>query len=301
MKIVITGASGFIGSLLADHLWRQRHDLILLSRNPPRESNVTQLEWVSWIPGASGEWEKFIDGVDGIINLAGEPIAAKRWSDSQKEKIRFSRIESIKALVRALAKAKQKPKFLISSSAVGYYGARGDETVTEETAPSNDYLSRVCVEWEQEASNAETYDVRVVLVRTGIVLDKGKGALAKMVVPFKCFVGGPLGSGNQWMPWIHIEDQIALLLFLLENQNARGPFNATAPNPVTMTEFCKALGAVLNRPSWASVPGGVLTLLIGEMAEMLLNGQRAVPQAAINLGYEFKYPYLLPALESLHL
>lgn len=301
MKIVITGASGFIGSLLADHLWRQRHDLILLSRNPPRESNVTQLEWVSWIPGASGEWEKAIDGVDGIINLAGEPIAAKRWSDVQKEKIRFSRIESTKALVGAIGKAKQRPKFLISSSAVGYYGAHGDETVTEEAAPGNDYLSRVCVDWEKEARNAESYDVRVVLVRTGIVLDKNKGALAKMVVPFKLFAGGPLGSGNQWMPWIHIEDQIGLLLFLLENQNARGPFNATAPNPVTMTEFCKALGAVLNRPSWASVPGGVLTLLIGEMAEMLLNGQRAVPQAAGKLGYQFKHSNLLPALQSLHL
>ncbi len=301
MKIAITGASGFIGGILADHLWTRRHHLVLLSRNPPRVSNLTQQEWIAWNPGAPGDWEQALEGVDGIINLAGEPIAAKRWSDSQKEKIRFSRIESTKALVRAIAKAKQKPKFLISSSAVGYYGARGDETVTEETAPGKDYLSRVCVDWEKEASNAESYDVRVVLVRTGIVLDKRKGALAKMVVPFKCFVGGPLGSGNQWMPWIHIEDQIALLLFLLENQSARGPFNATAPNPVTMTEFCKTLGTVLNRPSWASVPGSMLTLLVGEMAEMLLNGQRAVPQAAMKLGYEFKYPHLLPALESLHL
>jgi uncharacterized protein (TIGR01777 family) len=301
MKIVITGASGFIGTILTDHLWSQRHHLILLSRNPPRESNLTQQEWISWNPGAPGDWEQAIDGVDGIINLAGEPIAAKRWSDAQKENIRFSRVGSTKALVKAIAKAKKKPKFLISSSAVGYYGARGDETITEETAPGNDYLSRVCVDWEKEARNAESYDLRVALVRTGIVLDKGKGALAKMVVPFKYFVGGPLGSGNQWMPWIHIEDQIALLLFLLENQNARGPFNATAPNPVTMTEFCKILGKVLNRPSWASVPGGMLTLLVGDMAEMLLNGQRAVPHAAVKLGYEFKYPHLLPALESLHL
>jgi uncharacterized protein (TIGR01777 family) len=301
MRIVITGASGFIGGILADRLWSRRHHLVLLSRNPPQVSKLTQQEWIAWSPGAPGDWEQAIDGADGIINLAGEPIAAKRWSDSQKEKIRFSRIESTKALVRAIGKAKQKPKFLISSSAVGYYGAHGDETVTEETAPGNDYLSRVCVDWEKEARNAESYDIRVVLVRTGIVLDKGKGALAKMVVPFKCFVGGPLGAGNQWMPWIHIEDQIGLLLFLLENQNARGPFNATAPNPVTMTEFCKTLGTVLNRPSWASVPESMLTLLVGEMAEMLLNGQRAVPQAAMKLGYEFNYPHLLPALESLHL
>ena len=301
MKIAITGASGFIGSRLIDHLWKQRHHLILLSRNPPRESNVTQHEWVSWVPGASGEWEQAIDGVDGVINLAGEPIAAKRWSDVQKEKIRFSRVETTKALVNAIAKTEKKPKFLISSSAVGYYGAHGDEIVTEETAPGNDYLARLCVDWEKEARKAESHGIRVTLVRTGIVLDKGQGALAKMVVPFKCFVGGPLGSGDQWMPWIHIEDQIRLLVFLIEHQNARGPFNATAPNPVTMTEFCKTLGAVLNRPSWATVPGGILTLLIGEIAEMLLNGQRAVPQATEKLGYEFKYSNLLPALESLHL
>ena len=301
MKIVITGASGFIGSLLADHLWRQRHHLILVSRNPPRESNVTQQEWISWIPGSSGEWEQAIEGVDGIINLAGEPIAAKRWGDLQKEKIRFSRVETTKALVNAIAKTREKPKFLISSSAVGYYGGRGDEIVTEETTPGNDYLARVCVDWEKEARKAESHGIRVALVRTGIVLDKGRGALAKMVVPFKYFTGGPLGTGDQWMPWIHIEDQIGLLSFLIENQNARGAFNATAPNPVTMTEFCKTLGAVLNRPSWATVPGGILTLLIGEMAEMLLNGQRAVPQAAVKLDYQFKYSNLLPALESLHL
>ena len=301
MKIVITGASGFIGSLLADHLWKQRHHLILLSRNPPREFNVTHQQWVPWAPGSSGEWEDLIDGVDGIINLAGEPIAAKRWSDVQKEKIRFSRVETTNALVKAIGKTKQKPKFLISSSAVGYYGGRGDEIVTEETAPGNDYLARVCVDWEMEARKAESFGIRVALVRTGIVLDKGQGALAKMVVPFKYFIGGPLGSGDQWMPWIHIEDQIGLLLFLIENQNARGPFNATAPNPVTMTEFCKTIGTVLNRPSWATVPAGMLTLVIGEMAEMLLNGQRAVSQAAAKLGYEFKYGNLLPALKSLHL
>ena len=301
MKIAITGASGFIGSYLADRLWDQRHHLLLLSRKPPRETNVTKLDWVSWEPGTEGDWEHSIDGMDGIINLAGEPIAAKRWSDTQKEKIRSSRVESTKALVRAISRAKDKPKFLINASAVGYYGPRGDETITEDSGPGNDYLSRVCVAWEEEARKAEAHGVRVTLVRTGIVLDKGKGALAKMVPPFKFFAGGPLGSGNQWMPWIHIEDQIGLLLFLLDNQSARGPFNATAPNPVTMAEFGKTLGEILNRPSWASVPAGVLTMLVGEMAEMLLNGQRAIPQAALKLGYEFKYPTLLPALRSLHL
>jgi uncharacterized protein (TIGR01777 family) len=301
MKIAITGASGFIGSLLADHLWNQRHHLLLLSRNPPREIDVTKQEWVAWNPSTKGGWQQALDGVDGIFNLAGEPIAAKRWTDAQKETIKSSRVQSTRALVNAIAIAKDKPKFLINASAVGYYGARGDETITEDTGPGNDYLSRVCVAWEEEARKAESYGVRVVLVRTGIVLDKGKGALAKMVPPFKVFAGGPLGSGNQWMPWIHIEDEIRLLLFLLENQNARGSFNATAPNPVTMAEFGKTLGNVLNRPSWATVPAGVLTLLVGEMAEMLLNGQRALPQAALKLGYEFRYPTLMPALQSLRL
>jgi uncharacterized protein len=301
MKIAITGATGFIGSLLADRLWNQRHHLLLLSRNPPRETNVTKHEWIAWNPGGAGDWHESLDGVDGIVNLAGEPIAAKRWTDAQKGKIASSRIESTRALVNAIAKAKEKPKFFISASAVGYYGPRGDETVTEETAPGNDYLSRVCVAWEEEARKAESYGVRVALVRTGIVLDKGKGALAKMVPPFKFFAGGPLGSGNQWMPWMHIEDEIGLILFLIQNGEARGAFNATAPNPVTMAEFCKTLGDVLNRPSWASVPTGVLTLLLGEMAEMLLGGQRAVPQEALRLGYEFKYPSLMAALQSLRL
>jgi uncharacterized protein len=301
MKIAITGATGFIGSLLAEKLWNQRHQLVLLSRNPPRETNVPKQKWVAWNPGSASDWEESLEGVDGIFNLAGEPIAAKRWSKPQKERISSSRIQSTKAVVNAIAKAKDKPKFLISSSAVGYYGPRGDEAITEDTAPGNDYLSGVCVAWEEEARKAEVYGVRVALVRTGIVLDKGKGALAKMVPPFKLFAGGPLGSGTQWMPWIHIEDQIGLLLFLMENQNARGPFNATAPNPVTMAEFCKTLGDVLNRPSWATIPGGLLTLLVGEMAEMLLNGQNALPQAALKLGYQFKYPALLPALKSLRL
>jgi hypothetical protein len=301
MKLVITGATGFIGSAVVDQLWSQYHSLSLLSRNPPREINVTKKEWLVWNPGVPGDWEYCIDGADGIINLAGEPIAAKRWTEARKEKIRSSRLDSTRALVRAIAKAKIKPKFLINASAVGYYGARGDEAITEESASGADYLARVCVEWEAEAKKAESEGARVVLLRTGIVLDRGRGALAKMVPPFKFFAGGPLGSGNQWMPWIHIEDQVGLLLFLMNNENAHGPFNCTAPNPVTMAEFSKTLGETLNRPAWATVPGGVLTLVLGEMSEILLNGQRALPQAALKLGYQFRYPHLLPALQSLRL
>jgi hypothetical protein len=253
---------------------------------------------LTWDGASDGPLLQAINGADGIINLAGEPIAAKRWTAAQKQKIRSSRLESTRALVSAISKADTKPKFLINGSAVGYYGPRGDEFVTEETPPGTDYLSRVCVEWEAEASKAESSGVRVVCLRTGIVLGKGGGALAKMVPPFKFFAGGPLGSGNQWMPWIQMEDEVGLILFSMENVNASGAMNATAPNPVTMREFCKTLGKVLHRPCWAPVPAFALKLLLGQMADMLLTGQRAVPERAQKLGYKFRYPNLYEALQA---
>jgi uncharacterized protein (TIGR01777 family) len=301
MKLVISGASGFIGSALVQRLSQRSDSLKLLSRKPRSPAGASNREWLVWEPGVPGGWEESVDGADGVVNLAGEGIAEKRWTERQKELIRSSRIDSTRALVQAIAKAKEKPKFLINASAVGYYGPRGDETLTEESAPGKDYLARVCLSWEAEAKKAQDYGVRVALLRTGIVLGKGRGALAKMVTPFKFFVGGRLGSGKQWMPWIHIEDEIGLIFFLIENSSAQGNFNATAPNPVTMEEFCKVLGKVLNRPSWAPVPASVLTLLLGEMADLVLAGQKALPQAAQKSGYEFKYPNLLGALESLGL
>ena len=290
-----------IGSLLTERLAKSQHVLVLLSRKPPSEIGGAKKQWLAWQPGASGEWERAIDGADAVINLAGEPIAGKRWTPKQKEILRSSRIAGTKALVDAIAKAQIKPKLMISASAVGYYGPRGDEPLNEDAKPGDDFLARLCVDWEAQAQQAESLGVRVCLLRTGIVLAKGEGALKKMVPPFKMFIGGPLGSGRQCMPWIHIEDEVGLIQFLAENQRARGPFNGTAPAPVTMGEFSKTLGVVLNRPSWARVPPSVLALMVGEMAEMLLNGQRAIPEAAITLGFKFKYPNLKLALESLGL
>ncbi len=301
MKLILSGATGFIGSLLIERLRKQSHSLVLLSRQPRRQHSTANQQWLTWEPGLRGEWEQAVDGADGIINLAGEPIAAKRWTAAQKERLSRSRIDTTRALVNAIARATLKPKFLVSASAVGYYGPRGDETLTEGSAPGSDFLSRLCFEWENEARKAEGHGVRLALLRTGIVLGKGKGALAKMVPPFKLFFGGRLGSGKQWMPWIHIDDEIALIQFLIDNAQARGAFNATAPNPVTMSEFSRALGKVLNRPAWAPVPAGVLTLLLGEMAEMLLGGQRALPAAAEQSGFRFKYRNLADALASLDL
>jgi uncharacterized protein len=301
MKLIITGATGFIGSVLVERLRRQGHSLVLLSRKPPRRQNRVGEQWLSWVPGAAGEWQRTLDGADGLVNLAGEPIAAKRWTAARKERLRRSRIDTTRALVQSIASATAKPKFLVSASAVGYYGARGDETLTESSAPGDDFLARLCIEWEKEALRAEEHGVRVALLRTGIVLGKGKGALAKMVPPFKLFLGGRLGSGRQWMPWIHIDDEVSLTQFLIENGTARGPFNATAPNPVTMREFARSLGKIVNRPAWAPVPEWMLFLLLGEMAEMLVGGQRAVPAAAQELGFRFKYKQVDDALRSLEL
>ncbi len=300
MRLVIAGGTGFIGSALCARLPELGHSLSLLTRSASSAVNAPNKKMFSWDPRAAGAWEQAIDGSDGVINLAGEPIA-KRWTTRHKERIVSSRIESTRALVAAIGKAKEKPKFLINASAVGYYGPHGDEALSEEAGAGSDFLSRVCVAWEREATKAEDYGLRVVRLRTGIVLGRGGGALAKMVLPFKLFLGGPLGDGNQRMSWIQLEDEIGLILFLLEHPEARGAINATAPNPATMSEFCKALGDVLNRPSWAPAPAFALRLLLGEMADMLLTGQRVLPVAAQKLGYAFRYPTLPEALHALHL
>lgn len=298
MRLIVAGGTGFIGSALCERLLERGHSLTLLTRARSPQTISPNKKWITWDPSSGSEREDLVDGADGVINLAGEPIAARRWTAAQKERIRSSRIHTTRALVAAIAKAREKPRFLINSSAVGYYGAHGDEAITERDGPGDDFLARVCVDWEEEARRAEGYGVRVIRLRTGVVLGRGGGALAKMVPPFKFFVGGPLGSGRQWMSWIHIEDEIGLIVFLLENSKAQGAVNATAPNPLTMKDFCKSLGSVLRRPSWAPVPAFALRLMFGEMAEMLLTGQRVLPEVALRLGYRFRYPTLSEALRA---
>lgn len=296
MKLVIAGGTGFIGSALCDRLAQRGHSLTLLTRSPSPAATDARRKRMTWNPPAPGAWEQAIEGADGVINLAGEPIAAKRWTDRQKEKIRRSRIDATQALVAAVAKARERPRFLLNGSAVGYYGPRGDETLTEDAGPGGDFLARVCRDWEAEAVKAEASGLRVIRLRTGIVLGKGGGALAKMVPPFKLFIGGPLGSGRQWMSWIHLEDEVELIAALVAHDSARGAVNATAPDPATMKDFCRTLGRALHRPSWAPVPAFALRMLLGEMADMLLTGQRVLPAAAQKLGYTFRYPTLDEAL-----
>ena len=298
MRLVITGASGFIGSALCDKLLAQGHALTLLTRGSPRDANTGTKRWLHWTPGALREWDVALDGADGVINLAGEPIAEKKWTPTQRRRIEKSRIDATRSLVQACAKAKQRPQFLINASAVGYYGPHGDEMITEEIAPGNDFLSVLCRDWEEEAKKAEELGMRVVRLRIGIVLGHGGGALGKMALPFKFFVGGALGSGQQWMSWIHLEDLVGLIVQTTDDPRTAGPINATAPTPVRNKEFCQTLAKVMHRPCWATVPGFALRMALGDMAEMLLTGQRVIPAVAEKSGYRFRYPTLEPALQA---
>jgi hypothetical protein len=300
MKIVVAGGTGFIGAALIKSLQSRGHAVVLLTRASAKA--LQRSETVVWQPDAAPRPRPAlvaaINGAEAIVNLAGEPIAGKRWTRAQKARLRSSRIDTTRTIVQAVADAQHKPRLLLNASAVGYYGARGDEEVTEAEPPGADFLSRLCREWEAEALRAEAHGVAVVRLRTGIVLGKGGGALAKMIPPFKFFIGGPLGSGRQWMPWIHLEDEVGLIEHLL-TAGAGGAVNATALEPVRMKEFCAALGKALGRPSWAPVPGFVLRLAFGEMADVLLTGQRAVPAEAQRRGYRFRFPTLPEALKDI--
>jgi len=298
MRLIVTGATGFIGTALCAKLLAQGHTLTLFTRGAPRDANTGTKRWLHWTPGALREWDAALDGADGVINLAGEPIAENKWTPTQRRRIEKSRIDATHSLVQACAKAKQKPKFLINASAVGYYGPHDDEMITEGTPPGNDFLGQLCRDWEEEAIKAEELGMRVVRLRIGIVLGHGGGALKKMAAPFKFFVGGTLGSGTQWMSWIHLDDLVGLIVRVMEHSQIQGAVNATAPNPLQNKEFSKMLGKVMRRPCWARVPGFALKMALGDMADMLLTGQRVVPAAAEKFGYQFRYPELQGALEA---
>jgi len=298
MQLVITGASGFIGKVLCERLLQAGHTLVLMTQGAPPNASTPGKRWSHWTPGGIGEWSKAIDGADGVINLAGEPLAGRKWTYSQQLRLQQSRFDATRSVVLACAGAKQKPKFLINASAVGYYGPRQDELLTEDAPPGNDFLANLCLGWEAEAIGAEPLGLRVVRLRTGIVLGASGGALVKMVEPFKWFVGGPLGSGKQWMSWIHIEDEVSLIRHVIANPAISGPVNATSPNPARNKEFSQTLAATLHRPCWVPVPAIAMRIGLGKMAEMVLTGQRVIPAAAQKSGFQFRYPILKDALEA---
>ncbi len=294
MNITVTGATGFIGQPLVDRLLADGHQLTVLGRRPASGGGIRFVEWNS----GKGEPEPdAISQADAVIHLAGEPVA-QRWTPEIKERIRTSRVDGTRHLVRALSKQEHGPAVLICGSATGYYGNRGDEVLTEQSRPGSGFLEDVCVDWEKEADAAEALGIRVVKLRTGIVLGHGGGALGKMLAPFRMGVGGPLGSGKQWMPWIHLNDLLGLLLLALNDSKVHGALNGTAPNPVTNEEFTRHLGRVVHRPAFMPVPKFALHALFGEMADVMLASLRVLPKAGLDAGYSFQYPELAPALES---
>ncbi len=301
MKVFITGGTGLIGKLLVKRLLERGDDVIVLTRNAEkaRKFFVDKVVVVEGNPSEPGEWQKEISGTDAIINLAGEPVTKKRWNDKEKKRIYDSRINAANSVVQGIKNAEIKPKVLINASAVGYYGFQKDEReINENETSGRDFLAKLCVEWEDAARIAEKDGIRVVRLRIGIVFAENGGALSKMVTPFKLYAGGPIGNGKQWLPWIHIDDIIGLILFSLDNE-VSGVFNATAPNPVKMKSFAETMGKITHRPSWLPVPSITLKATLGEVADVITSGQRAIPQRALEKGYEFEFPDLEGALKNL--
>lgn len=304
MKIAITGATGFVGTRLVERLQAEGHKIVVFSRNLeragkffPREA-FPNVEVVVYEPKQSGEWQNAISGCDGVVNLAGAPIAEERWTPARKQEIIESRQLVTQKVVEAIAKAGQKPSVLVNSSAIGYYGASETATFDENSAAGNDFLAQVCTAWESEAQKVREIGTRLVILRTGIVLGMG-GAVAKMLLPFKMFAGGPLGSGRQWFSWIHRDDLVSLIIEALKNSQFEGVFNATAPTPVRMNDFCNVMGEVMNRPSWLPVPNFALEMLLGDAAQVVLEGQQVLPKRVVNSGFKYKYSSVKPALEDI--
>lgn len=297
MKVTVTGATGLIGEALVEALKARGDEVTVLSRNPEKASRELGVEAVGWDPLTEPAPAAALSGRDAVVHLAGEPVA-QRWNEQTKRSIRTSRDLGTANLVAGIAASEPRPAVLVSSSAVGYYGKHGDEVVTEETAAGSDFLAEVCVEWERRARAAEELGLRVVIVRTGVVLDANGGALKTMLPPFKAGVGGPVAGGKQYMPWIHLDDIVGIYLAAIDDGSWSGPVNGTAPNPVTNAEFSKALGRALGRPAIFPVPGFAIRTLYGEMAEIVTEGQRAVPQRPLEFGYDFRQPNLDAALAS---
>jgi uncharacterized protein (TIGR01777 family) len=302
MKVAITGATGFVGSRLVERLQQEEHQVLVLSRDVDRAKRVfpsaafPDLEIAAYSPLESGEWQQAISGCDGVVNLAGAPIAESRWTPERKQEILDSRQIGTQKIVEAIAQANSKPAVLVNSSAIGYYGTSETATFDETSPAGNDFLAQVCQAWEAEAAKVKDSGTRLVIVRTGIVLGLG-GAIAKMLLPFRLFAGGPIGKGRQWFSWIHRDDLVNLILTALTKPDFEGVFNATAPNPVRMAEFSQVLGQVMRRPSWLPVPDFAMEALLGDAAKVVLEGQQVLPKRAESYGFKYQYPTLKEALE----
>lgn len=300
MNIVVAGGTGFIGQALCAALVHGGHRVSLLTRHTGQALHRpnAHVNLVEWNARDTGPWEELLEGADAVINLAGAPIADGRWTDERKRLLTESRVLTTRLLVRALSRRSSKPPLLISASGIGYYGASDDRLLDEGAARGTGFLADLCLAWEAEAMSAAEFGTRVVILRTGMVLEADGGALAKMLLPFKLFVGGPIMPGSQWVSWIHRSDHIGLIQWALTTTTVCGPINAVAPEPVRMNTFCDVLGQAMHRPSWLPVPGIALNILLGELGTLMTTGQRVIPKKAMAGGYTFRYPTLESALRA---
>jgi uncharacterized protein (TIGR01777 family) len=295
MKVLVTGGLGFVGTRLSIRLLGKGHHVTVVDHSPhPKAYTPAEVRYLSADTTQRGAWQEEVSGQDAVINLAGASIF-RRWNDETKLLIHDSRVLTTRNVAEAMPEGKNA--LLCSTSAVGYYGSRGEELLMEHDAPGDDFLSRVCIDWENEANKAADKGVRVVLARFGIVLGKTGGALGQMIPAFKKFVGGPLGSGDQWFSWIHMEDLLNAFIFVFEKEDVSGPVNFCAPNPVRNRDLASTLGKVLHRPSLLKMPAFMLRLMLGEFGSILLEGQRVVPAKLLEHGFSFRYPEITDALE----
>lgn len=307
MKIVIAGGTGFLGGPLAEMYAEDGHDVRVLTRSLiPGDTRhdpgtgMPGITKVGWRPdGASGPWASALEGADAVINLSGASLSARRWTPDLKTRIRDSRILATQSLSKAIGATTVRPRTFISGSGIDYYAPANGQPVTERDPPGTTFLARVCVEWENEARQAEAHGVRVVLLRTGIVLERSGGALPEMMRPFRFFVGGPIGSGRQYMSWIHRLDWVEMVRWIVQTPSVTGAVNLTAPHPVTSRHFARALGRAMRRPSLFPVPGFAMKIVAGELADYLLSGQRVLPSCAQREGYHFRYPEIEMAFRGL--
>ncbi len=300
-KIVITGASGLIGTNIAKALINRGDNVYIFTRDINKTKNIIHgaAEYFEWNYKEPDKWSEHLNSKDAVIHLAGANISGKRWSANYKETILKSRELSTRNLVNVISSLPDKPKSFICASGINYYGDSGNKLLTEEEEPGNDFLANVCKIWENETKKVERAGIRSISVRTGVVLTTKEGALKKMLIPFKLFIGGPLGSGKQWFPWIHLDDILNIYIYLLDNNNLNGAFNACSPNPATMNEFAKTLGKVMKRPSFFTVPKFALTFAAGEIADSITASLKAVPKKLLEHGYKFKFENLKDALTDL--